>query len=81
MACCKNKKYYTELCDKCKEEITTFNTSEYGDQFDRFKDIFKEDDGLDWFGSTFSTKCECGSEKVGSSKHSSWCPKFETPGV
>ena len=22
-------------------------------------------------------KCECGSEKVGSSKHSDWCQKYE----
>lgn len=24
------------------------------------------------------TKCECGSEKCGSSKHSSWCPKYQS---
>lgn len=23
------------------------------------------------------TKCECGSEAVGSSAHSTWCPKYE----
>ena len=77
MSCCKDKKYYTELCEQCKKDMTTFNTSQYGEEFDRFKDTFGEDDGSDWFGSTISSKCECGSEAVNSPKHSSWCPKFE----
>jgi hypothetical protein len=28
-------------------------------------------------GNLDSLKCECGSEKVGSNKHSSWCKKFD----
>jgi hypothetical protein len=32
--------------------------------------------GIDWSG--FQTKCECGSEKCGSTAHSTWCPKYST---
>lgn len=60
--------------------MTTFDPDSldgYGG-YSEYKDTFKEDDGKDWFGSNAIVKCECGSEKVGSSRHSNWCPKFET---
>lgn len=78
MSCCKDKKYYTELCDKCKKDMTTFdadNLDSYGG-YKQYKDTFGEDDGSDWFGSAISIKCECGSEAVSAPGHSSWCPKF-----
>lgn len=30
-----------------------------------------------WETVEFVIKCECGSEKVGSSRHSHWCPKYK----
>lgn len=77
MSCCKDKKYYTELCQKCREEMTSFEACEYGDHYKKFKDTFGENDSEDWFGVSVKSKCECGSESVNAPGHSSWCPKFE----
>lgn len=30
-----------------------------------------------WETVTFELKCECGSEKVNSNRHSGWCPKYK----
>lgn len=67
--CCKDKKYYSELCQDCINAITTFDSSEYP----HYTDYPAEE----WMSVVSIKKCECGSEKTGGPGHSHWCPKYE----
>lgn len=69
MGCCTNKKYYSELCEACKTEMTSFDASSYP----HYTDYPTEE----WFGVYNEKKCECGSDKTGGPGHSHWCPKYE----
>lgn len=58
-------------CSECDVE----RRSQY-DGID-FSKIYEEMDDWAMTSSPYSKKkCECGSDKLGSDKHSSWCPKY-----
>lgn len=68
MSCCKDKKYYSELCEKCKIELAQAQKVESDYPY------FPDQD-IGWEAAGQSIKCECGSEKTGGPGHSGWCPK------
>ena len=40
--------------------------------------LSKPSSGKDWIGANYPLpECECGAEKTGSNRHSTWCPCFE----
>lgn len=67
--CCQNKKYFSELCEKCVKDMTSF---------DPYAVNYTEYHSEEWPGSMVTTKCECGSETVNGPGHSHWCPKYES---
>lgn len=69
--CCQDKKYFSELCSKCIEDMTTFNP----DNLDY--PHYSEYSAQEWTGSTSESRCECGSNSVSGPGHSHWCPKHE----
>ena len=70
MSCCTQKKYYSELCDKCKEELVQMQQI-HGDF-----PYYPEYPNMEVPGMP-SSKCECGSQIVNGPGHSHWCPKYE----
>lgn len=69
--CCKDKKYFSELCSFCIQTMT----SPGQDSLDY--PHYSEYSSQEWFGSAIKTICECGSDKTGGPGHSHWCPKHE----
>lgn len=67
--CCKDKKYYSELCEKCKLELAQQQRIE--SDFPHYVEYPNMDPHF-----TFD-KCECGAQSVGAPGHSSWCPMFQ----
>ena len=67
--CCQDKKYFSELCPKCIEYMTTFNS----DNLDY--PHYSEYSAQEWVDSVYKVTCECGSDKTGGPGHSYWCPK------
>lgn len=69
--CCQDKKYFSELCEKCVKDMTTFDPNALNyPQYSEYSD-------KEWSGSEIFSKCECGSNAVNGPGHSHWCPKGE----
>ena len=72
MSCCSQKKFYSELCEKCKLEIA--ESQQIQSDFPHYPDY---DPPEGWEAAGQSVRCECGSDKSGGPGHSHWCPKDE----
>lgn len=70
--CCQDKKYFSELCSKCIEDMTTFNSDDA-----EIKINYVGDFAVEWPEVVFKVNCECGSNSVSGPGHSHWCPKHE----
>lgn len=69
--CCQDKKYFSELCENCIRDMTTFNA----DAIDYPQ--HSEYSAKEWPEVEIFSRCECGSDKTGGPGHSQWCPKYE----
>lgn len=69
--CCQDKKYFSELCEKCVKDMTTFDPESLNYQ------QHSEYSAKEWPGSEIFSKCECGSKTINGPGHSHWCPEYE----
>lgn len=73
--CCKDKKYFTELCPACIQAMTTLNLDNA--EYLNTNNAYPINDHSFWETVILDPICECGSDKTGGPGHSHWCPKSE----